>query len=99
MCACKRQAGHICLELRRVCRPLEKTLSSGNSSVYEVSSTHSGDMEGEPASSAAREERECAGEATPADLQIARLEAEAAGLSSQRAGKSKRSGKKQAATV
>lgn len=73
-------------------RFLEKAGSSSNSSAFEVSSIHSGDLEPE---ALAREER-AASTATPADLQIARLQAEAARQSTQRAAKVKMSNRKQA---
>ena len=61
------------------CRPIEHTLSaSSHASAYESSSVVSGDTEADSLSSSFLREEQETSIGTPADLQIARLEAEAA---------------------
>ena len=61
------------------CRPIEATLSAGShASAYESSSVVSGDTEADSLSSSILREEQETSIGTPADLQIARLEAEAA---------------------
>ena len=78
-----------------VCRPLEKSLST--SSAGEASSIVSADTDAESTAGLAKED--AVSLSAPADVQIARLEAEAARQKEMRAAKSKQNARRQVAQV